>query len=809
MDSFDAKAERGATPMINDHQGAAAVVALAPARVDVLVLDAHVEALAQRLCAVSAEGAPGWPVQVELAWHLRQRDTTRALHIADAAEELLAEAADAGTPGPADADPLARRRHLAARARLDLVRAEAAQHRAEFDRAAQLLEAALQRFDAADDDAGRCDAHWLASNLATDRGDGGARDAALQCAGHAAEACADPLRIALIDAVVASHAMFADAERAESVWGATMRAHLANADPVLIPWAQHFFTMLAFSRSDHARAIPGLRDSFDAALRTGQIKRAIMTAVNLGMAFSLLNDDISALDWARQSLERARAAGWPSSIGVSLIQTAIVLDKLDLPDTAQAMLSEAIGLLAPLNGSFNYLMALSTQGRIALKRGEPSAALRAYAELERRAGTAHRHSFFVSMSLGRARAFALMGRATAPGAAGALDAAEEAEAEARRALAFGREHADNQAQVDALQVLAELHADFALAPPPGLQAPTRSLHYLNRLFDVATGIDGFSVPDALLSMAAAQYAEAGDPAAAYRLALQASAARDASQGREARNRAAATQVRYETDRARADSEHHRQLAELEARRAATLEATLADLRAAQDELLRRNAVQARMNAERDQTLAFLAHDLRAPLGAIAALLPAAPDDPLLQQTARFAARALSMTDRFLEIARISRLSPATRVALDLATVLDDACETFARRAVVEHKRLEVDLQFGVGVLGHRDALLRAFCNLIDNALKCTPAGGRVGVTMHAESAEVSVTVADTGPGMPLDAQQVLQRTAAGPAPLPAGRLGLAIVAEVAQLHELRIEVGASAAGSEVTLVFRRASGAAG
>jgi hypothetical protein len=66
--------------------------------------------------------------------------------------------------------------------------------------------------------------------------------------------------------------------------------------------------------------------------------------------------------------------------------------------------------------------------------------------------------------------------------------------------------------------------------------------------------------------------------------------------------------------------------------------------------------------------------------------------------------ALTMTDRFLAVARPSRLPTADRGPLDLASLVDAACETFERRAIDEGRLLEQDLAFGIAILGHRETL---------------------------------------------------------------------------------------------------------
>jgi signal transduction histidine kinase len=127
-------------------------------------------------------------------------------------------------------------------------------------------------------------------------------------------------------------------------------------------------------------------------------------------------------------------------------------------------------------------------------------------------------------------------------------------------------------------------------------------------------------------------------------------------------------------------------------------------------------------------------------------------------------------------------------------------ETFLQRALDEGKAVDTSIMFGIAIDGHREALLRALCNLIDNALRFTPCGGRVDVTVGRLDTCVEVSIADAGPGLPAGAQAVLCGARDGGAALP-GRLGLAIVAEVARLHGAAVDVAASAAGTRIALRF--------
>ena len=117
-----------------------------------------------------------------LAWHLRQRDTTRALLLADEAEASLAVTG------------LAAGERLGMAARLSLIRGEAKWLFSESDEGAALAANALRDFTACDDAIGCADAHWLLAYYAHGQGDPARRDIAIMPIVASVEAI-DPVRV--------------------------------------------------------------------------------------------------------------------------------------------------------------------------------------------------------------------------------------------------------------------------------------------------------------------------------------------------------------------------------------------------------------------------------------------------------------------------------------------------------------------------------------------------------------------------------------------------------------------------------------
>ncbi|WP_209723237.1 diguanylate cyclase [Duganella sp. 1411] len=522
-------------------------------------------------------GARRLPLLVALAWHLRQRAPARARALSADIVPLLA------TLPPSAA--------LLARGRLLLIAAEADWLNGQLDTAQYQAEQALLLFEqasgapvsihstdpgdvepcraaAAGPSAAACasaDACWVLAWVANDRGDSAAGDAWLARAGAAARDGGDPVRQDVIDAAAGICAAFGDLRAAQLRWSARFGADPGDAAPVAAGWISDYFGTCAFQRCEYGRAIGHLMRSFETALVSGQIRRAIIIATNIGNGFTSLNAHEAALEWMQRGLDLARPAGWPLSIGMCLMQTAETLRQLGQREAAQTLLREALHVLTPLSGSRAYAVALEYQGDLALDLGNHAAALDSFTRLAARGDALAQTDFQSSARRGQAHALSHLGRPA------------EALAAVSGALALAREHDDASGQIAALNVLADIHARHPLPAPQPMTAPNAVLHYLLLALEIAATIDGYTVPGALLDAAAREYAAIGDHARAYAMALRAGAARDQTHSQQATNRAVAMQVQYQTERAHTEAEHHRQLAAAEAQRAEVLQQTSATL----------------------------------------------------------------------------------------------------------------------------------------------------------------------------------------------------------------------------------------
>lgn len=222
-------------------------------------------------------------------------------------------------------------------------------------------------------------------------------------------------------------------------------------------------------------------------------------------------------------------------------------------------------------------------------------------------------------------------------------------------------------------------------------------------------------------------------------------------------------------------------------------------------------VAALLDMERRFT-ADAAHELRTPLAAIAAQArvaqrarDAAEREHALDQLVAGAGRASHLIEQLLTLAR---LDPAVGLPLEMVrldTLAAEVCADHGAAALERRIVLELDAPQPAG-LSANDALLRILLrNLLDNALRYTPPGGKVGVGVTAGAVGVTLSVSDSGPGIPAaERENALRRfhRLAGQETEGSG-LGLSIVARIAELHGARLELadGIGAPGLAVRVIF--------
>jgi PAS domain S-box-containing protein len=216
---------------------------------------------------------------------------------------------------------------------------------------------------------------------------------------------------------------------------------------------------------------------------------------------------------------------------------------------------------------------------------------------------------------------------------------------------------------------------------------------------------------------------------------------------------------------------------------------------------------------RDEVLSVVSHDLRNPLSTIlmssSFLCDTLPEEQRdtrkqLQIIRRSADQMTRLIQDLLDVAQIEagRL-PVEREPQDPRLLVMEACQSL--RPLAEDREIELDCSLPddlPSVEADRSRVLQVFGNLIGNAIKFSPEGGRIAVSARESEGAVAFTVADGGPGIdPADLPRLFERFYQAQKARKGGAgLGLAIVKGIVEAHGGTVEVR-SRLGQGTTFCF--------
>jgi signal transduction histidine kinase len=198
----------------------------------------------------------------------------------------------------------------------------------------------------------------------------------------------------------------------------------------------------------------------------------------------------------------------------------------------------------------------------------------------------------------------------------------------------------------------------------------------------------------------------------------------------------------------------------------------------------------------------IAHDLRSPLSRLRARLEVAllevetgKGDPkeALAQALEDTEGVLRTFSAVLAIARLQAAGSAPdQKPFDPGGLAADMVELYEPVCEARDLEFQAEIARGLSVRGNREFIAQALSNILDNAVKYTPAGGAVMLRVRRRSSgDVEFSVTDTGPGVPeADRARVVERFVRleNSRNLPGAGLGLSLVAAVAEAHGGMLEV---------------------
>jgi signal transduction histidine kinase len=202
----------------------------------------------------------------------------------------------------------------------------------------------------------------------------------------------------------------------------------------------------------------------------------------------------------------------------------------------------------------------------------------------------------------------------------------------------------------------------------------------------------------------------------------------------------------------------------------------------------------------------IAHDLRTPLTrARLALERGRTNATTMEQLQAVADKAVANIDQSLTIItallRLAAIENSRRSAafgdVPLHEMLREVCDIY--EPIAENKKINLrgDVGHRLNVRGDRDLLLEAVANLVDNAIKFTPEGGKVDIELLRGDGETIMRVTDTGPGISAQEREAVLRRFYRSDKIrstPGVGLGLNLVAAIVRLHGFRLVIHSGQGG---------------
>ena len=223
----------------------------------------------------------------------------------------------------------------------------------------------------------------------------------------------------------------------------------------------------------------------------------------------------------------------------------------------------------------------------------------------------------------------------------------------------------------------------------------------------------------------------------------------------------------------------------------------------------------RYDTLRKEFVANVSHELRTPLSVVQGYVETLLDGAVKEE--KSALEFLAIIDKNVrrlsaivtDLLDLSKLESGGHVfephPVDVRSLTERVAEAFRPVAERKKQQLETEVASGVGMVEADGALLeRALSNLVDNALKYTPDGGRIRIRAAFDGGQVALAVDDNGVGIPeADLPRIFERfyrvDKSRSRDLGGTGLGLSIVKHIVQLHGGTISVSSTPAGSTFTM----------
>ena len=433
---------------------------------------------------------------VALAWHLRQRDSARALRLVDGVIPLL-------VPPPEGSN-----RPDAHRVRAALAACEASALLCDFDVAERWLHEARQHLDLRVDPCAEGDAWLVEAVLAKMRVQRARELAAHANAVACFEALAAPDRVAIAQAWLSFERGY---ESSGVDHGIDLQPPAAEFPEAGTAWDALWNASrgMALSFRQPAESASLYRQAAVHARAVGMVRLEIVALINAGAAIQGLGDLDRAAECFEQAATRANATGWPTLVGTANTRVGELMRHLGAFEESRGILADAIVALSIGAPGLHLAIACSSLAETLRVMGRAEDSLEPMSRaisLYREAG--YQHTLALNLI------FQARGLVAAKLPQQALDVCAEAHA---LIVANGL----HSLHVGVSDVLADLHHRFDLPAPAGMTLPNAALHHAEAALAEGLRVEGWKAPARLFTFLAERWAESGNHERAYDYARQA------------------------------------------------------------------------------------------------------------------------------------------------------------------------------------------------------------------------------------------------------------------------------------------------
>ena len=214
-----------------------------------------------------------------------------------------------------------------------------------------------------------------------------------------------------------------------------------------------------------------------------------------------------------------------------------------------------------------------------------------------------------------------------------------------------------------------------------------------------------------------------------------------------------------------------------------------------------------------QVSSAVAHDLRTPLARLyqqldTARMHATSASEYQQAIGDAMMETEQILDTFSALLRISHVEAGSRRAsfrvVDLSGIVKSVGDAFMPAIEEEQHHLVLEITPEIKICGDKDLLTQLLANLVENALRHTPSGCTIRLSLTQSESRAKLTVEDNGPGVPeIERKRIFERfyRTEPSRTTPGSGLGLSMVAAVTELHGADLSVDDADPGLRVTVTF--------